>query len=73
MTLYRVMDGKLVPAKNWRSPTLFEGRATLSLSLPLDAEVGDIAVYEAHVMDPSRVEPFINRFSLSVTTVAAEA
>lgn len=66
MELYCVVDSKLEPAKNWRSPTLFEGKVTLSLSLPSEAEVDDILVYEAHVTDPSRVEPFINRFSLSV-------
>jgi hypothetical protein len=66
MKLYRVVDTNLLPAKNWRSPTLFEGNVSLSLSLPLEAEVGDVLVYEAHVSDPSRIEPFINRFALAV-------
>jgi hypothetical protein len=66
MTLCRVIDDQLLSARNWRSPTLFEGKATLSLSLPSEGKVGDIVVYEAHVMDPSRIEPFVNRFSLSV-------
>ena len=55
-----------IPAKNWRSPTLFEGRVTLSLSLPPEAEVDDVLTYEAQVTDPSRVEPFVNRFTLAV-------
>lgn len=66
MMLYRVVNDELVPAKNWRSPTLFEGKVTLSLSLPSEAEVGDIVVYEVQVTDPSRIEPFVNHFSLSV-------
>ena len=61
-----MIDANLVPAKNWRSPTLFEGNVVLSLSLPPELEVGDVVVYEAHVTDPSRIEPFINRFALAV-------
>lgn len=66
MTLYRVDGENLVPAKNWRSPTLFEGTATLSMSLPPEAEVNDVAIYEAHVTDPSRIDPFVCRFALAV-------
>jgi hypothetical protein len=66
MMLYRVFGNELMPAKNWRSPTLFEGKVTLSLSLPSEAKVGDIVIYEAQVTDPSRIEPFVNRFSLAV-------
>ena len=66
MKLFQVVDGEFMPAKNWRSPTLFEGKFTLSMSLPPEAEIDDIMVYEAHVMDPSRIEPFVNRFTLTV-------
>ncbi len=66
LTLYRVIDNQLVPAKNWRSPTLFEGKVTLSLALPPEADVGDVVVYEAQVTDPSRLEPFVNCFALLV-------
>ena len=66
MKLFQVVDGEFMPAKNWRSPTLFEGKFTLSMSLPPEAEIDDIMVYEAHVMDPSRIEPFVNRFMLAV-------
>jgi hypothetical protein len=52
MTLYRVIDNQLVPAKNWRSPTLFDGKVTLSLSLPNEAEIGEVVVYEAHCHRP---------------------
>jgi hypothetical protein len=38
----------------------------LSLSLPPEAEVGDTVTFEAQVMDVSRIEPFRNRFTLTV-------
>jgi hypothetical protein len=64
--LCQIVTDELKPAKNWRTPHLFEGTATLSLSLPPDAEVGDTVSYEAQVMDASRIEPFRNRFTLTV-------
>lgn len=66
MKLFQVVGDELKPAKNWRSPTLFEGSVTLSMSLPPEAGVGDILTYEAQVTDPSRVDPFVNRFTLAV-------
>ena len=65
-TLFQVIDGELMPARNWHTPTLFEGNVTLSLSLPPEAQVGDVVTYEAQVMDPSRLDPFVNRFTLKV-------
>ena len=66
LTLFTVVGETLKPATNWRTPQLFEGNATLSLSLPPEAKVGDTLVFEAQVMDPSRIEPFRNRFTLVV-------
>ena len=66
LKLFQVIGDGLKPAKNWRTPVLFEGNASLSLSLPPEAEVGDTVTYEAQVMDPSRIEPFRNRFTLLV-------
>jgi hypothetical protein len=63
---------ELVPAKNWRTPHLFEGTASLSLTLPPDVAVGDIVTYEVHVNDASRIEPFKNRFTLTVKAERAE-
>jgi hypothetical protein len=65
-TLFQLIDGKLKPAKNWRTPHLFEGAANLTLALPDDAEVGQTITFEAHINDPSRLEPFRNRFTLTV-------
>ena len=64
--LYQISNGKLKPAKNWQTPHLFEGSATLTLALPESAEVGETLTYEAHITDPSRIEPFVNRFRLTM-------
>lgn len=64
--LYQVVGDELQPAKNWRTPHLFEGQASLPLSLPPSAEVGETVIYEAQLMDPSRIEPICNRFALVV-------
>lgn len=73
MTLFQVIGNELRPAKNWRTPHLFEGNATLSLSLPPDAQIGNILTFEAQVTDPSRIEPFCNRFTLSVKAEREDA
>jgi hypothetical protein len=66
LKLFQLIDGKLKPAKNWRTPHLFEGSATLTLSLPENAKIDDTLIYEAQITDPSRIEPFIDRFTLTV-------
>ena len=66
LKLFQVIGDEFKAARNWRTPVLFEGNASLSLSLPPEAEIGDTVTYEAQVMDPSRIEPFRNRFTLSV-------
>jgi len=70
--LFHIVGDERKPAKNWRTPHLFEGSATLSLSLPPEATVGDALVFEAEVMDPSRIEPFRNRFTLLVKSERGE-
>lgn len=66
MSLFEVIGDDLQPAKNWRTPHIFEGNVTLSVSLPPDAAVGSTVTFEAQVIDPSRIEPFRNRFTLLV-------
>lgn len=66
MSLFQVVGDELIPAKNWRTPHLFEGNVSLSLSLPAEAVVNDTVTFEAQVADPSRIEPFRNRFTLIV-------
>lgn len=55
-----------LPAKNWRSPTLSKGISNFTLSLPPEAEPGHRVLFEAVIDDPSRIEPFRNRFELVV-------
>jgi hypothetical protein len=64
--LFQLIGGKLKPAKNWPTPNLFEGIANLSLALPEEAAIGETLTYEAHINDPSRIEPICNRFTLTV-------
>lgn len=65
--LFQIVDGERVPATNWSTPNLYDGTATLTLTaLPPGAEKGDILVYEAEVTDPSRIDPFVNQFTLVV-------
>ena len=66
VALFQLVVDELRSAKNWRTPHLFEGGATLSLSLPPDSTAGEVLVFEAQVNDPSRIEPFRNHFSLVV-------
>ena len=58
--------GEWVPAKNWKSPNLASGEAHISLALPADAAVESIVEYEIEITDPSRIDPFINGFFLTV-------
>jgi hypothetical protein len=66
LKLFRLVDGELKPAKNWQTPHLFEGSATLTLALPENTKIGDALTFEAHITDPSRVDPFTNQFTLTV-------
>jgi hypothetical protein len=59
-------EGALVPAKNWKSPTLTQGEAHVSLALPPDAPVGSVVRFVAEVTDPSRIDAFTMPFELSV-------
>ena len=46
---------------------LDDGTATLNLSLPENARVGDSFDYELAVVDPTLVEPLVNRFTVTVS------
>lgn len=45
---------------------LDDGTATLNLALPSDAKVGDVFKYDLVVEDETMIEPFVNRFVVSV-------
>lgn len=48
------------------SLNLWNGTATLNVSLPEDANEGDSLFYKTELTDPSRVEPFVNNFYVEV-------
>jgi len=58
-------DGR-TPALNWRLSGPREGAATLSLTLPEEAQTGNTLRYDIEVTDPSRIEVFHNRLTLNV-------
>lgn len=64
--LFRVTINGRVPATNYQWPRVHNGLAHLSLTLPDGASEGDDLQFEAVVTDPSRVEPFVNSFILTV-------
>ena len=71
--LRQLVNGELVPAKNWRSPNLAGGEAHVSLALPAEAAVGDVVQFVAEVNDPSRVEPFVIPFALTIKPERTDA
>jgi len=48
------------------SLNLQNGKATLSVRLPKDCHIGNVIVYESKVTDDTLLQPFINRFVLTV-------
>jgi hypothetical protein len=64
--LRRITVKGSMPATNYQWPRLHDGLAHCSLSLPEDLVAGDDVQFEAIITDPSRVEPFVNRFILTV-------
>jgi len=51
---------------NSYSLNLQNGKATLSVRLPGECSVGDVIEYEAKVIDDTLLEPFINKFVVTV-------
>jgi len=64
--LYRLDGDHRVPQAAYVGPNLHNGIATLSVPLPDNCQVGDVLNFVAVVSDPSRVDPFENRFSVRV-------
>jgi len=65
-TLHVLNGGQQGQVRSY-SLNLQNGRATLSLRLPESSSIGDMIEYEATVTDDSIVDPFVNRFILSVS------
>lgn len=65
-SLYRLEGDQRVPVANYLGPNLYNGIANLSVPMPEDAQVGELLNFVAVVTDPSRIDPFENRFSVRV-------
>lgn len=70
-SLFLVNDGRRGLVENYVGPNLQNGMATLSVQLPLNCQVGDTLSFLALVTDPSRQDPFENRFTVKIRAAAA--
>lgn len=64
-TLNIIKDGEKVFVES-RTLILHNGRASLSVRLPEDCQVGDVIQYEATVFDSSKIFPIVNHFDIKV-------
>lgn len=64
-SLHIISDGQEKEVDSY-SLNLQNGKATLSVRLPEDCCVGDVIVYESKVTDNTLLQPFINRFVVTV-------
>lgn len=64
-TLHILSHETAEKAQNY-SLNLQSGMATLNVTLPEGVSPGDVIEYEAKVTDDTMIEPFINKFALSV-------
>jgi len=65
-SLHIVAGNRHVAVASYVGPNLHNGIATLNVALPENCQIGDELHYLAVVTDPSRVEPFENRFTVRV-------
>jgi len=61
-----IMDSNEAKEISTYSLNLQNGIATLNVRLPKDCSIGDIIEYEAKVTDDTLLEPFVNRFVVTV-------
>jgi hypothetical protein len=65
-SLFRTDVEPRLPVTDYVGPNLQNGIGTLSIQLPADCQVGDTLCFLAVVTDPTRIDPFENRFSVTV-------
>lgn len=65
-SLKYIEDGKPTDVQNY-SLNLHDGRATLSVRLPEDRVIGQVLEFEARVTGDTLLEPFVNKFALTVS------
>jgi hypothetical protein len=65
-SIWREIDSERQPVPNYVGPNLQNGAATLSVQLPEGCNSGDELHFLTIVTDPTRTEPFENRFVVKV-------
>jgi hypothetical protein len=65
-SLFLVNGEERVRVTDFVGPNLHNGIGTLSIKLPTTCKAGDTLSFLAQVTDPSRVEPFENRFTVRI-------
>jgi hypothetical protein len=65
-SLFIVNGDHKIPVKDYVGPNLQNGIGTLSVQLPINCQVGDVISFVAVVTDSSRIDPFLNRFTVKV-------
>jgi hypothetical protein len=69
-SLFLVNGDHRIPVTDYVGPNLQNGIGTLSVQLPLNCQVGDAPRFLAVVNDPTRIDPFENRFTIRVKPAA---
>jgi hypothetical protein len=69
-SLFLLNGEQRVPVTDYVGPNLQNGIGTLSIQLPLNCQVGDTLRFLALVTDPTRIDPFENRFIVKVKPAA---
>jgi len=65
--MYVIEGNSHSPVANYVGPNLHNGIATLTVQLPDNCSVGNILRFVTTVTDPSRADPFENRFTITIT------
>lgn len=64
--LFLISDAGRSPVSDYVGPSLQNGVATLTVQLPGNCKVGDFLAFQAVVIDPTKLDPFENDFSIDV-------
>lgn len=62
----QILNTEDIKPVNSYSMNLQNGKATLNVRLPEDCSIGDVIEYEAKVADDTLLQPFVNRFVITV-------
>lgn len=69
-SLFLVSGPERATVSDYVGPNLQNGIATLTIQLPNNCKVGDLLAFQALVNDPTKLNPFENKFSIDVKAEA---